>query len=150
MSSKQQISDFLSQRKLALVGISRGGKKFGNALLKELNEKGYQVFPVHPQATTIDGHSCWHSLPELPEAVGGVIVVVPPSETENVVRDAAKAGIPRVWMQQGSESTPAIRYCEENGMQVVYGECILMFAEPAAFYHRIHRWLWRILGKLPR
>jgi hypothetical protein len=31
----------------------------------------------------------------------------------------------------------------------VHGECILMFAEPAAFFHRAHRWIWRMLGKLP-
>jgi hypothetical protein len=53
-------------------------------------------------------------------------------------------------MQPGSESAAAIRSCEENNLQVVHGECILMFAEPAAFFHRAHRWIWRMLGKLPR
>jgi hypothetical protein len=150
MSAQQLVGDFLSQRKLALVGVSRSGKKFGNMVLKELKAKDYQVYPVHPQASAIDGQTCWPSLSEMPEVVGGVIVVVPPAETERVVRDAAKAKIPRVWMQQGSESASAIRYCEENGLQVVHGECILMFAEPAAFFHRAHRWVWRMLGKLPR
>ena len=75
---------------------------------------------------------------------------MPPAQTEKVVRDAAAAGIRRAWMQQGSESESAIRLCEENGVSVVHGECILMFAEPAAFYHRGHRWMWGVLGKLPR
>jgi predicted CoA-binding protein len=66
------------------------------------------------------------------------------------VRDAAAAGIRRVWMQQGAESEAAIRFCAENGISAVHGECILMFAEPAAFYHRMHRWVWGLLGKLPR
>jgi predicted CoA-binding protein len=66
-----------------------------------------------------------------------------------VVREAAEVGIPRVWMQQGSESEEAIRLCEENGISVVSGECILMFAEPAEFYHRMHRWVWGVMGKLP-
>jgi hypothetical protein len=30
------------------------------------------------------------------------------------------------------------------------GECVLMFAEPAAFYHRLHRWVWKLLGRLPQ
>jgi len=144
------VSDFLSQRKLALVGISRSGKKFGNMVLKDLAAKGYQVHPVHPAAGEIDGHRCWPNLLELPERVGGVVTVVPPSETEKVLRDVVKAGIPRVWMQQGSESPAALRYCEENGISAVHGYCIMMFAEPTAFFHRAHRWVARVFGKTPQ
>jgi uncharacterized protein len=143
------ISDFLSQRELALVGISRGGRKFGNMVFKELKAKGYQVYPVHPQAPEIAGQPCWPSLRNLPAKVGGVVVVVPPTETEKIVSEMVSAGITRVWMQQGSQSAEAIRLCQENGISVVSGECILMFAEPAAFFHRAHRWIWRVLGKLP-
>lgn len=85
----------------------------------------------------------------MPAQADGVLVVVPPSATEQVVRDAAAAGIHRVWMQQGSESEQAIRFCKEHGMNVVHGECILMFAEPAATVHRFHKWVWKVLGKLP-
>jgi len=81
--------------------------------------------------------------------VGGVVVCVPPARTEQVVRDAHRAGIRRVWMQQGAESQAAIRFCEESGIALVHGECILMFAEPAALFHRVHRWIWRLLGRLP-
>ena len=150
MSGEDVISDFLAQKRLALVGVSRSGKKIGNMVLKKLNAKNYRIFPVHPKAAIIDRHSCSRSLSELPEKVGGAILVIPPAETEKVVREAAKAGIPRVWMQQGSESETAIRFCEENGIAVTHGQCIMMFAEPAAFYHRVHRWIWRLLGKVPR
>jgi predicted CoA-binding protein len=150
MSSQQMISDFLAQRKLALIGVSRSGRRFGNAVWKELRAKDYQVFPVHPQASLIDGQSCWPNVLKLPEPVGGAVLVVPPSVTEEVVREIAQAGIPRVWMQQGSESAAAIAYCNEKGIGVVHGECILMFLEPTAFFHRAHRWIRQVLGKLPR
>jgi hypothetical protein len=71
----------------------------------------------------------WPSLAALPEPVGGVLTVVPPAETEKVVAAAHAAGITRVWMQQGSESDAAIRFCEEHGIAVVQHECVLMFAE---------------------
>jgi hypothetical protein len=32
---------------------------------------------------------------------------------------------------------------------VVQKECILMFAEPVKSIHGIHRWIWKVLGKLP-
>jgi len=150
MTSRAVVDDFVSQRKLAVVGVSRKKMKFGNMAFKELRRKGYKLFPVHPHAETIEGERCYPSLAALPEPVDGVLVVVPPAQAEQVVRDAAAAGIRRVWLQQGAGSAAAIRFCEENGISAVHGECILMFAEPAAFYHRAHRWVWKLLGKLPR
>jgi predicted CoA-binding protein len=149
MTTKATVNNFLAQQTLAVVGVSRGGQKFGNTALKELKAKGYRLFPIHPEAESIQGERCYPSLGALPEAVGGVLIVVPPAETEKVVRDAAQADIRRVWMQQGAESQAAIRFCEENGISVVHGECILMFAQPSSF-HRLHRWVWGLLGKLPR
>ena len=150
MTDRRTVREFMAQRTLALVGVSRGGKKFGNSVLKEMTAKGYTVFPVHPSAESIAGVRCWPSLKTLPEPVGGVVIAVPPAETEKVVRDAAEAGIKRVWMQQGSQSPEAIRFCEEHGISVVRRECILMFTEPVTSIHRVHRGLWRLLGKLPR
>ena len=150
MTSRAVVDDFVSQRKLAVVGVSRKKMKFGNMAFKELRGKGYQLFPVHPHAETIEGERCYPSLAALPEPVDGILVVVPPAQAEQVVRDAAAAGIRRVWLQQGAESAAAIRFCEENGISAVHGECILMFAEPAAWFHRAHRWVWKLLGKLPR
>ncbi len=148
MTKSEAVEEFVSQRTLAIVGVSRGGKKFGNAAARELRKKGYQMIPVHPEAETVDGERCYSSLKELPVQVGGVLVVTPPGETEKVVREAASAGITRVWMQQGAQSEAAIRYCEEQGMSVIHGECILMFAQPTGV-HKFHHFLWRLLGKLP-
>jgi uncharacterized protein len=149
MISKAAVNEFAAQRTLAVVGVSRQGKKFGNYALRELAGRGYRVFPVHPQAETLEGERCYRSLRQLPEPVGGVLISVPPGETEQVVRDAAAAGIRRVWMQQGAASPEAIRFCQEHGIQEVHGECILMFASPVKSVHNLHRWLWRLLGKLP-
>ena len=93
---------------------------------------------------------CWMCLSHSGRAGDGGSSGLKPAQTQQVVRDAAAAGIRRVWLQQGAESAAAIRFCEENGISTVHGECILMFAEPAAFYHRAHRWVWKLLGKLPR
>jgi predicted CoA-binding protein len=149
MTSKAAVEDFLGQQTLAVVGASRDEKKFGNKVYKDLIRKGYKTYPVNPNAEEIEGQPCYPDLSALPEAVDGVVFVVPPAQTEKVVREAAEVGVSRVWMQQGSESADAVRFCEDNGISVVAGECILMFAEPAEFYHRMHRWVWGLLGKLP-
>ena len=150
MTTKVAIEDFVAQRKLAVVGVSREGKKFGYMAYRALQEKGYRVFAVNPSASGIDGERYYPDLQSLPEPVDGALVVVPPKETERVVRGAAAAGIRRIWLQQGAESQAAIRFCVENGIEVVHGECILMFAHPVVSFHRWHQCLWKVLGKLPQ
>jgi predicted CoA-binding protein len=147
--SRAEIYEFLGQRSLAVAGASRSGKKMGNAILKALKEKGYKVFPIHPEAESLDGTQCYHSLESLPEKVGGIVLCLPPIQTEKVLTEVHAAGINRVWMQQGAESYAALRFCEKNGIKVVHNQCILMFIEPVESIHKIHRWIWKLLGKYP-
>ncbi|MBC8376686.1 MAG: CoA-binding protein [FCB group bacterium] len=149
MTDQMTIESFLGERKLALAGVSRKASKFGNAVLKELSSKGYELLLVHPEAETINGVACHGSLAELPADVGGLINVVPPVQTEKLVQEAYSAGIKKIWMQQGSDSPVAIQYCKEHEMEVVHGECILMFAQPRGL-HKFHHWLWGLFGKLPK
>ena len=149
MTSKTAVDDFISQKALAVIGVSRGGQKFGNIAYRELKDKGYKLYPIHPTAETLEGDRAYPDFKSLPEKVGGVLIVVPPAQTEKVVREAVSAGITRVWMQQGAESEAAIRFCQENGIAEVHGECIMMFAGKN-FFHKPHRWVWGLLGKLPK
>lgn len=148
-TSAATVAAFMSEKALAIAGVSRSGQKFGNSIMKELGAKGYTVYPVHPQADEIDGHACAHSLGELTQPVGGVIIVVKPEQAIHVVRDAHAAGIRRVWFQQGSQSNEAIEFCRQNGIDVVSQLCILMFAEPVESIHKFHRFLKRVFGTMP-
>jgi len=151
MITKAMIDDFISQPSLAVVGVSRTkSEKFGNAAFKELKTKGYKLYLVHPSGEIIEGQQSYPSLKALPEKVGGVLVVVQPAQAEKVVHEAHETGINRVWLQQGAESQAAIQYGQENGMSVIYGKCILMFAQPMRFFHKPHRWVMGLLGQLPK
>jgi len=150
MTSKAAVNGFLAQRTWAVAGASRTDQKFGNMAYRELKARGNRLLPVHPSAESIEGDRCYASLKALPEPAGVVLVVTPPAQTEQVVQDAAAADIRRVWMQQGAESEAAIRFCQERGIEVVHGECIMMFVPEAGFGHRMHRWVWGLLGKLPK
>jgi predicted CoA-binding protein len=146
----ESIRQFVSGKTVAMVGVSADGKKFGSYAYAELKKRGYKVLPVHPTAEAIQGAACWRSLLELPERVENVLVVVKPDRAEAVVREAAAAGARRVWLQQGAESPEALRACGQLGLDVIHGQCILMFAEPVGPLHGIHRWIWKVIGKIPR
>jgi predicted CoA-binding protein len=148
MTSMAMINEFVTQPALALVGMSRSGKKFGNLAYRTLVSKGYRVYPIHPDATTIHGIRCYSDFADLPERIDSALVVLPPAKALNAIRRAAEAGIRRVWLQQGSESPDVLTACQELQIDVISGHCILMFARPSS-YHKVHRWIWDVLGKVP-
>lgn len=148
MNTRASIDQFLAQPSVAVVGASRTGKRFGNTVVRELEKRGYDIVVVHPEAEVIDGHPCCRSLAELPHPVGGLLLVVPPAQAAALVPQADAAGIRHIWLQQGSESAAAIDDCRKRGLNVVHGECILMYAQPAGV-HKLHRWIWELLHKVP-
>lgn len=150
MSKRELIADFFSSHTIAVLGVSRDGKKFGASVYRSLRDKGYTVYPVNHNGGFIDGTQLYPDLFAIPDKIDGVVMVVPPAVTEKMVKDISDANINRVWMQQGSGSKAAVDFCTENGIDVVEGECILMFAEPAEFMHRAHRWVMGVFGKLPQ
>jgi uncharacterized protein len=150
MTSMKAVNDFLAQKPLALVGISRSGKKTGNAIFRALQTNGYRVFPVHPAVSTIEGVPCYPNLAALPERVENLLMVIPPRQTEAVIQEALSAGISHVWMQLGSSSPAAMNFCAQHGMTAVHGECILMYLPQGSAIHRAHRWLRELFGRMPR
>jgi predicted CoA-binding protein len=150
MAGKKAIEDFVSLNTFAIVGVSRGGKKFGNITFRELTSHGYKLYPIHPLAEILEGVPAYKNFASLPEKVDGVIIIVPPAQTELVIREASAAGIRRVWMQQGAESDSAISFCQANGIVEIHGHCINMFAHNTSSYHKFHRGILKLFGKLPR
>ena len=125
MTDQAAIDGFLAEKKLAVVGVSHDRYKFGNIVYRRLKAHGIEVFAVNPKINVIEGDFCFPNLAALPEPVGGVVIVVPPEETKQVVIDAAASGIKRIWMQPGAESDEAVRFCEEHGIEVIQGLCIM-------------------------
>jgi len=125
--SRNLINEFLNKKNIfAVVGVSRNPEKYGHKVYKNLKEKGYKVYPVNPKAKKILSYKSYSSLKDLPEKPDVVNIVVPPKITEKIVRECKNLKIKKVWMQPGSESEKAIKFCKENDIEVVYGVCVMM------------------------
>jgi len=142
------MQELIDCKQLAVVGVSRSGRKFGNMLFIELKKRGYEVYPVNPQAEEIKGERCYPDLNSLKGQVDGVVINVPPAPALQVVRDAAAAGIHNIWVQQGADSEEVVALGEELELNMVSGKCILMYAPPVKSIHRLHRTIWKWIGKL--
>jgi len=149
-ASLETATEIASQKHIALLGASRGGKKFANALGVELKDRGCVVRYVHPEADTIAGEPCFRNLKDVPQPVDTALIVVRPERALEAVRDAAATGIRRVWLQRGAESEAALQFCEDNGIAAVGGYCMLMFAQPSYMPHTLHRGLQKVFGRFPK
>lgn len=151
MDTRAVIDGFLAGRRLAVVGVSRNPQDFSRLMLAELRKKGYEVVPVRPELEEVDGLKTYARVQDIPGSVDGAIVMTSPSVTEQVVRDCDEAHIPRVWLHRGAGagavSETAVNYCHEHGIEVVPGECPLMFLGGSV--HDVHRSIRKLTGTLP-
>lgn len=149
----RDIDDFLSRKRLALVGVSRSERDFTRSLFREFARRGYDVVPVNPNAAEVDGRACFARLQDIAPPVEGALLMTPPKMTEAVVRDCLEAGIKRVWMYRaggrGAVSGDAVRFCEANGIRVIAGHCPHMFWSDSGFFHRLHGYLLKLTGGYP-
>jgi uncharacterized protein len=123
----ENVASFLESGPFAVVGASTDRSKYGNKVLRCYLQHGKEVYPIHPKAPTVEGQKTYASLAALPVKVGAISVITPPAVTEQVVRDAAAAGVKHIWMQPGAESDQAIQTAEALGMSVIAnGPCILV------------------------
>ena len=121
------INEFLDKKnKIAVIGVSENPEKYGNKVFMDLVNAGYDVYAVHPMGGEILGHKRYHNLRELGFVPDVVSVVVPPAATEKIVEECKELGVDKVWMQPGSESEKAIKFCEDNNIKVLHESCIMI------------------------
>ncbi|HEX5613916.1 MAG TPA: CoA-binding protein [Acidimicrobiia bacterium] len=147
MPSRDVVDEFLAQRHVAFVGVSRNSKEFANSVYRHLRDTGRTMYPVHVTAPTIEGDPAFRTLADVPEPLDGVVVMVPSAAMVAVVQDAIDRGVTRVWLHrglgQGPVPTEAVERCRAHGVAVVDGACPLMFADPVGSFHKVHRFFAR-------
>jgi len=150
MTSKESVDQFFNAANIAVIGVSGSGKKFGAAVYRELKKKGVHVFGINAKGGAIDGDALHASLRAVPVKPDAAVIVVPPKASEEIVREAHALGIKNIWLQPGAESEAAIEFCESSGLNVIHGECILMHAAPVGSIHKVHRFINKVFGTLPK
>ena len=127
MGMQDLINEYIKEENIfAVIGVSTNPDKYGHKVYKDLRNAGFKVYPINPKTGEVLGDRCYPSLKGLPKIPHVVDIVVPPKITEEIVRQCYQLGIKKVWMQPGSESEEAIKFCKENGIDVLHGVCIMV------------------------
>jgi predicted CoA-binding protein len=152
---KEAASEFLAHRRVAVTGVSRHPETHGsNVVYKRFRERGYEVFPVNPNADEVEGDRCYHDLRSIPGGVEAVVIGTRPEIAEETVRECADLGIAHVWMHRGpgggGVSEEAADYGRNHGLTVIDGGCPCMFGPTADFGHKVMRSVFTLTGNVPR
>ena len=143
-SINEAASAFLANTRVAVTGVSRTPKTHGsNTVYRRLRDRGYEVFPVNPNADEVEGDRCYPDLSSIPGGVEAVVIGTRPELAETTMRECAELGIRHVWMHWGagrsSVSAAATAYGREHGIDVIDGGCPLMFGPTADIGHKVMR-----------
>jgi hypothetical protein len=149
----ETVATFLRGKRIAVAGVSRGGRAPSNAILKRFRECGYEVFQVNPAATEIAGERCYPDLRSVPVPLDGVMIATAPSASKDVVSQCAELGITRVWFHrsfgEGSVSPEALATCRAHHIEPIVGGCPMMYCGSVDIFHTCMRWWLRSSGKVP-
>jgi len=111
---------------IALVGASpRGETRASWRVMRFLQNEGYKVYPVNPDAVgqEIHGEKVYASVSDLPEKVDMVDIFRLPWKVPPVVDEAIALGVPYIWMQLKVINEEYAAKAEAAGATVVMDRC---------------------------
>ena len=134
------LESFFSPKSVAIVGASRQKSKVGYEILANMMGAGYEgkIFPVNPQADTIEGLKCYSDLQSIGQVPELVIIVVPAKIVPAIMQQCAKIGARAVIIitagfrevgQEGRElEERIIRIARQAGIRVIGPNCLGVIA----------------------
>lgn len=111
---------------IALVGASpRGETRASWRVMRFLQNEGYKVYPVNPDALgqEIHGETVYARVTDLPERPDMVDIFRLPWKVPPVVDDAIAVGAPYIWMQLNIVHEEAAAKAEAAGATVIMDRC---------------------------
>lgn len=134
MNEPSVIAEMLRTSKtIAVVGMSDKSTRASHHIGKYLADRGYQVLPVNPALSEIEGMACYPDLDAAQAALKAtngstgidlVDVFRAPEHVPPIVNDVIRLGIPYLWLQDGVVDDEAVGRAEAAGVKCVQNDCI--------------------------
>jgi predicted CoA-binding protein len=104
---------------VAVIGASADRTKYGNKAVRAFMQQGYQVFPVNPKATELEGLPAFPTISAIPVRPALITVYVPPPVLLKLLPEIAAKGCDELWLNPGTESPEVLAEAERLGLNVV-------------------------------
>lgn len=124
-NTDKQIHDFLSMKKVAVIGMSKNSFKAAHYVPKYLSENGYDIMPVNPTTDEILGKKCYNDVSEIDGEIDIVDIFRPSDQVLSVIQEAIKKKPKVIWLQEGIHNFEAEELARKEGINVVFNRCML-------------------------
>ena len=112
---------------IAVVGLSRSFHKDSQFVARYLQNAGYNIVPVNPNADEILGQKAYPDLKNIPHEIDVVDVFLPPEHIHKAVDQALELDPqPRaIWLQLGTGEQPdQIKKIDGTDIEIYENRCI--------------------------
>jgi predicted CoA-binding protein len=124
----------MDEKTIAVLGASSNRSKFGNKCVRAYREAGYEVYPVNPGVTEVEGLEAYRSLAEVPAEVERISVYLPPPVTLELLPEIAAKQAGEVWLNPGSADAQVLEQARQLGIPIRAGCSIVAIGfSPAQF-----------------
>ena len=120
-----EIKNFLSLKKVAVIGMSRNKSKAAHFVPKYLLENGFDIIPINPNSDEILTKKCYKEITEIDGEIDIVDVFRPSEDVLPFVKEAIKKNPKVIWLQEGIHNEEAENLAREHGIDVVFNRCML-------------------------
>jgi uncharacterized protein len=103
---------------IAVLGASAHRGKYGNKCVRAYRAAGWEVWPVNPNETEIEGLRASRTLEEVPAELDRISVYLPPSVTLRLLPEIGRKGAGEIWLNPGSADEGVIEEARRLGLQV--------------------------------
>lgn len=106
---------------VAVLGASQDRRKFGNKAVRAYLASGWRVYPVTPNAASVEGLPTYRTLDEIIGEIDAVTLYVPPAVGLDLLPAIAVRKPAEVWINPGAGNDELAARAEALGLHAKFG-----------------------------
>lgn len=104
---------------IAIIGASNNRRKFGNKAVRAYEQRDWDVYPVHPVASEIEGLKAYKTIADVPRPIDRVSLYLPAEIALSILDDVAAAEPGEMFFNPGADSPEVIARARELGINTI-------------------------------
>ena len=125
MSNIEIYKKIFSLKTIAVVGFSPKKERASNYVSSYMQMNGFNIIPVNPNYSSIDGKKCYKSLTQIKEKIDVVNIFRNSNFAYPVVKEAILINVAAIWMQDGVHSIEAFNLANDKNIMIIMDDCIM-------------------------